>query len=45
MVSGRHRAVEIVVDRILDFTDTIENTALDAFRRDLGEEALNQVQP
>ena len=36
---------EIVVDRLRQFGDTFEDAAADAFSGDLGEEALDQVEP
>jgi len=38
-------AVEIVVDRSLKVGDAPEDAAADALGRDLGEEALDQIEP
>ena len=38
-------AVEIVVDRVLELGDAPEDATPDAFGRDLGEEALDEVEP
>ena len=38
-------AVEIVVDRLLELGNAPEDAAPDAFGRDLGEEALDEIEP
>ena len=38
-------AVEIIVDRLLELGDAPEDATPDALGRDLGEEALNEVEP
>ena len=38
-------AVEVVVDRLLEVSNAPEGTAPDALARDLGEEALDQIEP
>ena len=38
-------AVEIVVDRLLEVSNAPEDAAADTLARDLGEEALDEIQP
>src|SRR5262245_30570931 len=38
-------AIEIVMDRLLQFGHAPERTAADALLRDLGEEALDEIEP
>lgn len=37
--------VELITDRLLEFGDAGEGAAPDALHRDLGEEALDAVEP
>ena len=37
--------IEVVVDRFLEFGDAGEDAASDALGRDLGEEALDEIEP
>ena len=38
-------AQKVIVDRLLEFADAGEHAAPDALARDLGKEALDEVQP